>query len=282
MERSSVIVVDDESQERHVATLTLKRGAAKWAAWGFDGQDAGTTISMGGGAGCDWPVAAPGVGPLLVLFTGESLLIKNEGPSGNVWLNGAHLWPGWVPLEHGDIVELGACSMQVAILAAPSPDLESGERLLHAELPQFARASETDLNGGPAKVRGTVRELRPALRTFSPGVSAHTPTARVLPFPSGQHTALARVKREPVTNTQVRERHDRAHLSPVVLGVPSQEDPTPPMPDLCLSSPEADILPSILGEELPGFSGASIMRAMWTGSAFVLAYAGWIVLLDHL
>jgi hypothetical protein len=167
MERSSVIVAGENSAERHLATLTLRRGATNWGSWSFDPEDAGITISVGGCAGCDWQVAAPGIGPLRVLFTGECLLIKNDGPSDDVWLNGARLRPSWVPLESGDVVELGGACMEVTIPPLAAIGLLSEERSLPASLPHQASAPAAPVQASQACV--PTARVRPWSRYFRSG-----------------------------------------------------------------------------------------------------------------
>ncbi len=237
MERSSVIVADDEPRERHIATLTLRRGATSWGAWGFDAEDAGVTISVGGCAGCDWPIAAPGVGPLLVLFTGECLLIKNDGASEDIWLNGARLWPRWVPLEHGDVVEIGTSCMEVALADADSQEQEllSGERALRAELPRSLHEAEAESDWRPLDFAAYAagKASREAADPRNRGRSAQgraqpTTTAPVRPRPGAGRAATMRVSH--VQGAQGVRSPSHLRSAPAFSAAVSSPEPAPNLP----------------------------------------------------
>ena len=78
MERSNLIVDGDDDTLRYAALLKLRRGAASGASWGFNSADIGAIISVGASSECDWQVAAPGVPPLSLLFTGKALLVRSD------------------------------------------------------------------------------------------------------------------------------------------------------------------------------------------------------------
>lgn len=127
MERSTVIAVDAVPTNA-AAFLTLKSGVSGWCLWSFDACDVGASITVGACERCDWQVVAPGVAPIALLFTGQTLFVKSERLCGRTLLNNCPLWPGWVPLEHGDVVELGSARLEVSLKDA-SARPESARRI---------------------------------------------------------------------------------------------------------------------------------------------------------
>jgi hypothetical protein len=114
MERSTVIAVDAVPSNA-AAILTLKSGVSSFCVWSFDACDVGASISVGACERCDWQIVAPSVAPITLLFTGQTLFVKSERACEKTLLNGVRLWPGWVPLEHGDALELGNARLEVSL-----------------------------------------------------------------------------------------------------------------------------------------------------------------------
>jgi hypothetical protein len=114
MRRSRVFVEADEA-EGHLALLSLRRGVSAWSTWAFDAMDAGLTITVGPGSNCDWQIASPGIAPLYIAFTGESLVARAIKHDPRVRLNGAMLSESWVVLCHGDWLELGPSSLMITL-----------------------------------------------------------------------------------------------------------------------------------------------------------------------
>jgi hypothetical protein len=115
MERSTIIVGDFAPLPSEVATLTLQRGVSAWASWSFHAADAGTEITIGSSAGCDWQIAAPGVPPIKLRFTGEELWVSNGFHAEEICLNGAPLPVGAVQLCHGDRLHMGPARIDVSM-----------------------------------------------------------------------------------------------------------------------------------------------------------------------
>jgi hypothetical protein len=70
-------------------------------------------MTIGASRRCDWQIASPGVDPLSIAFTGDSLLVRISRQDERVRLNGEVLSLGWVELAHGDVLDVGPSSLAV-------------------------------------------------------------------------------------------------------------------------------------------------------------------------
>ncbi len=113
--RRSRVFVDSDEAEGHLALLNLLRGVSAWNAWAFDPMDVGLTITVGSTANCDWQIASPGVSPMFLAFTGESLVARALAHDPRVRLNGAALEENWVALRHGDRLDFGVATLGVSL-----------------------------------------------------------------------------------------------------------------------------------------------------------------------
>jgi hypothetical protein len=138
MRRSRVFVEADEA-EGHLALLSLRRGVSAWSTWAFDAMDAGLTITVGASSSCDWQIASPGVAPLYIAFTGESLVARAIKHDPRVRLNGAMLSESWVSLCHGDWLELGPSSLTISL----SPVLQNKDEMKRRQQSKGKRKNAT-------------------------------------------------------------------------------------------------------------------------------------------
>jgi hypothetical protein len=113
MRKSTVILENDAAG--HLALLTLRKGVCAWGTWAFDAADAGKTLTIGATRRCDWQIASPGVDPLSLAFTGDSVLVRVPRHDPRVRRNGSPLPLGWVELEHGDVLDIGPSSLAVCL-----------------------------------------------------------------------------------------------------------------------------------------------------------------------
>ncbi|MFT3928324.1 MAG: FHA domain-containing protein [Myxococcales bacterium] len=126
--RKSSVSLEPDAAHGHQALLTLRRGVSALGTWAFDACDAGITITLGAGASCDWQIASPGIAPLLLAFTGDSLLVRALKHDDRVRHNGRILSEGWVRLEHGDMVDLGPSKNRRGLGAWPALQGQSSRR----------------------------------------------------------------------------------------------------------------------------------------------------------
>lgn len=140
------MILEHDAAE-HLAFLTLTRGVSAWGSWAFDAEDIGSSITVGAGSGCDWQIASPGVTPLTLLFTGDSLLSRCARPDDRVRLNGVPLKTSWVPLHDGDRIDLGAASIGVRM----TPTAQRTKSRSRGERGRRSPRSKGDENKGDEK-----------------------------------------------------------------------------------------------------------------------------------
>ena len=119
MERSTLVNGAREIAEGHVALLRLRRGRSTWGTWAFESADAGTAITVGTDASCDWTIGAPELEPteLFIVFTGQGFLVKNGRSESCCWLDGAPLTNKWTPFGDGARLDFGRASLEVQLSA---------------------------------------------------------------------------------------------------------------------------------------------------------------------
>jgi hypothetical protein len=184
MKQSNLIVDGDDETRGYTALLKLRRGAASGSSWGFNSADVGAIISVGASSECDWQVGAPGVRPLSLLFTGKALLVRSDDLAEEESLHSALLWPGWVPLEQGDLIELGASCIEVTrVPAKPAQDATSDAE---KSVPDAQEATTDGSAVDPGLHTAALRLRQPASRgqprnavsDEAPPQPAHAPGAR--------------------------------------------------------------------------------------------------------
>ena len=80
-------------------------------------MDVGLTITVGSSGSCDWQIASPGVSPMFLAFTGESLVARGLAHDPRVRLNGGALGENWVVLHHGDQLDFCSATLRVSLSA---------------------------------------------------------------------------------------------------------------------------------------------------------------------
>ena len=144
--RKSSVTPEPDAAQGHQALLTLRRGVSARGTWAFDACDAGTTITLGAGASCDWQIASPGIAPVYLAFTGEALLVRALRCDERVRHNGEVLTEGWITLDHGDTLDLGPS--KIAVSLAP------GRRSKASRRAERQRQKRTSKRGQQGRAKG--------------------------------------------------------------------------------------------------------------------------------
>lgn len=251
------------------ACLRLSRGASAQATWLLEDAPGGTTIRVGADATCDWQIRAACVPDhaLTVMLVGGTLFVKSS-QSGGVLLDGRQLGQPWTEVTNGARLDIGLSRIEIALGEASSA---------FDGLPQ-AYVAPIDTRDLPYESMRTMEYRlddidQESIYINEPGTSPQAATFAELTQPQ-----------QALRESLIPRESQRESVIPRESRVPRQSAPELNRPSFLgrLSRPSMMGAPSLLDDGTTEKGGTNLRKLALAGLATALAYAGWLMLLDHL
>ena len=242
------------------ACLRLARGSSAQATWLLEDVAGGTTIRIGADPACDWQIRAASVPVLAVtaMLVGGTLFVKSS-PDGGVLLDGRPLGMQWTEVASGSRIDIGLARIEVAVGAMSSA---------FAHLPQVYVP--------PSGARTELEAPHESLRTTECG-----PDEQDMETVDIDERTLARSESAAVTFAEITMPQEAARES---ITARESQVPHAGRPSLSerLSRPSLLGGPSLIDDGSRRSSRFNLRKLALCGMATVLAYVGWLAILDHL
>lgn len=259
------------------ACLRLTRGSSAQATWLLEDVPGGTTIQIGGDGDCDWQLRAACVPDhaLTAMLVGGTLFAKSATES-TVLLNGKPLALQWTEVGSGSRIDIGLARIDVALGEA---DSAFAGRVPDTFVPAAVTAQELPLEAKRTLEYRMSPEISAMLKDEQRGQAAAT---------FAEIAAPQEMLREALHAPAIQAEHEPPQVAR------SMDEPRPSvLPDAGRTSfmgrlsgrwsrPSLHGAPSLFEEGARPQQNPNLWKIAVGGVLTVLAYGGWVFLLDHM